>query len=106
MASEAGSRTLSDQLKEAGVSGFDSPRDQVGWFDVQGLLRSLQAAAEGEGGMVGAGARMVADRMAALRDAVLLARSVPDGVDASLSIRFRRDRGRTRAGGTGGGSPR
>ena len=106
VASEAGSRTLSDQLKEAGVSGFDSPRDQVGWFDVQGLLRSLQAAAEGEGGMVGAGARMVADRMAALRDAVLLARSVPDGVDASLSIRFRRDRGRTRAGGTGGGSPR
>jgi len=44
--------------------------------------------------------------MAALRDAVLLARPVPDGVDASLSIRFRRDRGRTRAGGTGGGSPR
>src|SRR5712691_1262897 len=106
VASEAGSRTLSDQLKEAGVSGFDSPRDQVGWFDVQGLLRSLQAAAEGEGGMVGAGARMAADRMAALRDAVLLARSVPDGVDASLSIRFRRDRGRNRAGGTGGGSPR
>jgi hypothetical protein len=90
---------LSDQLKEAGVSGFDSPRDQIGWFDVQGLLRSLQAAAEGEGGMVGTGTRMVADRMAALRDAVLLARPVPDGVDASLSLRFRRDRGKAPAGG-------
>jgi hypothetical protein len=106
LAPQPGARTLSDQLKEAGVSGLDSPRDQVGWFDVQGLLRSLQTAAEGEGGMVGAGARMVADRMAALRDAVLLARPVPDGVDASLSLRFRRDRGRTPAGGAEGGSPR
>jgi PKD domain-containing protein len=106
LAPEPGARTLSDQLKEAGVSGFDSPRDQVGWFDVQGLLRSLQAAAEGEGGMVSTGARMVADRMAALRDALLLARPVPEGVDASLSLRFRRDRGRTPAGGPEGGSPR
>ena len=106
LAPERGARTLSDQLKEASVSGFDSPRDQVGWFDVQGLLRSLQAAAEGEGGMVGAGARMVADRMAALRDAVVVARPAPDGVDATLSLRFRRGRGAPPAGGAEGRPPR
>ena len=105
LAPERGARMLSDQLKEAGVAGLDSPLDQVGWFDVRGLLRSLQAAAEGEGGMVGTGARMVVDRMAALRDAVLLARPVPDGVDATLSLRFRRDR-RGPAGGGEGTSPR
>src|SRR5713101_5670287 len=106
LAPERGARTLSDQLKEAGVPGLDSPPDQVGWFDLRGLLRSLQAAAEGEGGMVGTGARMVVDRMAALRDAVLLARPVPDGVDATLSLRFRRDRGRGPAGGGEGRPPR
>ena len=106
LAPERGARTLSDQLKEAGVPGLDSPPDQVGWFDLRGLLRSLQAAAEGEGGMVGTGARMVVDRMAALRDAVLLARPVPDGVDATLSLRFRRDRSRGPAGGGEGRPPR
>ena len=89
-----------------GLVGLDSPRDQAGWFDVRGLLRSLQAAAEGEGGVVGAGARMVVDRMAALRDAVLLARPVAEGVDATLSLRFRRDRGRGRAAGAGARPPR
>ena len=106
LAPERGARTLSDQLKEAGLVGLDSPRDQAGWFDVRGLLRSLQAAAEGEGGVVGAGARMVVDRMAALRDAVLLARPVAEGVDATLSLRFRRDRGRGRAAGAGARPPR
>jgi len=101
-----GARTLSDQLKEAGVSGFDSPADQVGWFDVQGLLRSLQAAAEDEGGVVGAGARVVAERMAALRDAVVVARPAPDGVDATLSLRFRRGRGAPPASGADGRPPR
>jgi hypothetical protein len=90
LAPEPRARTLSDELKEAGVSSLDSARDQVGWFDVQGVSRSLQAAAEGEGGVVGAGARVVADRMAAVRDAVLVARPGPDGVDATLSLDFRR----------------
>ncbi|HYV66738.1 MAG TPA: hypothetical protein VE964_10880, partial [Myxococcales bacterium] len=102
LAPERGARTLGDQLKEAGLSGLDAPTVQAGWFDVRGLLRSLQVAAEGEGGMVGAGARMVVDRMAALRDALFLARPVPDGVDASLSLRFRRERGR----GSGGAEER
>jgi hypothetical protein len=106
LAPARGARTLSDQLKEAGLSGFDSPADQLGWFDVQGLLRSLQAAAEGEGGVVGAGARMVAERMAALRDAVVVARPAPDGVDATLSLRFRRGRGASPASGADGKPPR
>jgi hypothetical protein len=106
LAPQRGARTLSDQIKEAGIAGFDSPRDQIGWFDVQGLLRSLQAAAEGEGGAVGAGARMMADRMAALRDALLVAQPAPEGVDATLSLRFRRGRAPPATGGAERRSPR
>jgi len=106
LAPQRGARTLSDQIKEAGIAGFDSPRDQIGWFDVQGLLRSLQAAAEGEGGAVGAGARMMADRMAALRDALLVAQPAPEGVDATLSLRFRRGRTPPATGGAERRSPR
>jgi hypothetical protein len=102
LAPGSGARTLSDQLKDAGVGGLDGARDQVGWFDLQGLLRSLQAAAESEGGVVGAGARAMTDRMGALRDAVLDARPAPDGVQAQILVRFRRvEQGRL----GGAGSP-
>jgi len=102
----AGSRTLSDDLKAAGVSGLDRETNQVGWFDVQGLLRSLQAAAEGEGGMVGAGARAMTDRMGALRDVVLDGAPAPDGLQGQLFLRFRATgQGRGRAGGGRAGSP-
>jgi len=95
LAPVSGARTLSAQLHEAGVSGLDGARDQVGWFDLQGLLRSLQSAAEDEGGAVGAGARAMTDRMGAVRDAVLDAQPAPDGVQAQVLVRFRRgDQGR------------
>ena len=84
----AGARSLSDQLKAAGVRGFGLPRDQIAWFDVQGLVRSVQAAAEGQGGLVSAGTRMMADRMGALRDALFEARPGPDGMQAEVFIRF------------------
>jgi hypothetical protein len=90
LAPAAGARTLSDELKDAQVTGLDGARDQVGWFDLQGLLRSLQAAAESEGGVVGAGARAMTDRMGALRDAVLDAQPAPEGVQAQILVRFRR----------------
>ena len=105
LAPDRGARPLAAQIQEAGVPGLDSPTNQIGWFDVQGLLRSLQAAAESEGGMVGAGTRMVADRMAAVRDAVLVAQPGQEGIDATLSLRFRRDR-RKPQGGAGRGSQR
>ena len=106
LAQAAGSRTLSDDLKAAGVSGLDRETNQVGWFDVQGLLRSLQAAAEGEGGMVGAGARAMTDRMGALRDVVLDGAPAPDGLQGQLFLRFRATgQGRGRAGGGRAGSP-
>lgn len=85
-----GSRTLSDDLKAAGVGGLDGARDQVGWFDVQGLLHSLQAAAENQGGVVGAGTRAMTDRMGALRDAIFDATPATDGLQAQLFVRFRR----------------
>jgi hypothetical protein len=98
LAPASGARTLSDQLKDAGVNGLDGARDQVGWFDLQGLLRSLQAAAESEGGLVGAGARAMTDRMGALRDAVVDARPAPEGVQAQILVRFQRaEQGRAAA---------
>jgi hypothetical protein len=90
LAARSGARTLSDELKDAGVSGLDGARDQVGWFDLQGLLRSVQAAAENEGGVVGAGARTMTERMGALRDAILDAKPAPDGVQAQILVRFQR----------------
>jgi hypothetical protein len=96
----AGSRTLSDDLKAAGVSGLNGDRNQVGWFDVQGLLRSLQAAAEDQGGVVGAGTRAMTDRMGALRDAIFDASPATDGLEAQLFLRFRRtEQGREPGGG-------
>ena len=90
LAPAVGSRTLSDDLRAAAVGGLDRDRDQVGWFDVQGLLRSVQAAAEGQGGVVGAGTRAMTDRLGALRDGILDASPAPDGLQAQLYLRFRR----------------
>ncbi|HWE24332.1 MAG TPA: PKD domain-containing protein [Myxococcales bacterium] len=98
LAQRAGSRTLSDDLRAAGVSKLELASAQVGWFDVQGLLRSLQAAAEGEGGVVGASARAMTDRMGALRDVVFDGAPGTDGLDAQLFLRFRR----TEQGSSGG----
>jgi hypothetical protein len=84
------------------VGGLDGNRDQVGWFDVQGLLRSLQAAAENQGGMVGSGTRAMTDRMGALRDAIFDASPATDGLQAQFFLRFRRtEQGRA----PGGGAP-
>jgi PKD domain-containing protein len=103
LAPASGSRTLSDDLKAAAVGRLDGS-DQVGWFDVQGLLRSLQTAAEGQGGMVGAGTRAMTDRMGALRDAILYAAPAGEGMQAQLFLRFRRvEQGRAQP--RGDGSP-
>jgi hypothetical protein len=49
---------------------------------------------------------MMADRMAALRDALLVAQPAPEGVDATLSLRFRRGRAPPATGGAERRSPR
>ena len=82
-------RNLGDVLKKAGIRGFDLPNDQLLYLDVAGAVRQLQRAAESQGGAVGLGARLVADKVAGLRDALLEARPSADGVDAELTVRFR-----------------
>lgn len=85
-------RMLGDVLKKAGVRGFDLPHDQLLYIDIVGAVRQLQRAAESQGGAVSLGARLVADRVAGLRDALIEARPSPDGLDAEITVRFGRAR--------------
>ncbi|HZX64207.1 MAG TPA: hypothetical protein VFE76_02370, partial [Myxococcales bacterium] len=85
---KSGGHTLGDDLKADGVRGFDIPTDQIAWLDVRGLVRSIQAAAQEHGGVLGAGTRLVAERFGSVRDVLLEARPAPDGVQAQLYVRF------------------
>src|SRR5205085_908995 len=71
---------------------------EIGWLDVRGVARSIQAAAQEHGGILGAGTRLVADRFGSVRDILFEARPAPDGVQAQLYVRF----GPARSGGRGG----
>jgi hypothetical protein len=55
---------------------------------VAGIVRSIERAGTEQGGVAGQGARLFAERAAALRDALLQAHASPDGLDADLWIRF------------------
>jgi hypothetical protein len=88
LAPQPGARNLSQQLTAAGVRGFDLPRDQLAWVDVTGVVRSVQNAAEGQGGVVGASARVMADRLAAIRDVLFESRPSPDGMESQVYLRF------------------
>ncbi|MFL5412395.1 MAG: PKD domain-containing protein [Myxococcales bacterium] len=85
---KSGGHTLGDDLKADGVRGFDIATDQIAWLDVRGLVRSIQAAAQEHGGVLGAGTRLVAERFGSVRDVLLEARPAPDGVQAQLYVRF------------------
>jgi PKD domain len=88
LAPNPSAHSLSDELKAAGVQGFNLETDQIAWMDVQGVVRSIQAAAREQGGALGAGTRMVVDRFSAVRDALLEARPGPDGLAAQVLVRF------------------
>jgi hypothetical protein len=97
LAQKAGAHSLADDLKADGVRGFELPTDQIAWLDVRGVVRSIQAAAQEHGGLLGAGTRLVADRFGSVRDVLFEARPAPDGVQAQLFVRF----GPGRSGGRG-----
>jgi hypothetical protein len=88
LAQTTGAHSLADDLKAEGVRGFDLPTDQIAWLDVRGVVRSIQAAAQEHGGVLGAGTRLVADRFGSVRDILFEARPSPDGVQAQLYVRF------------------
>src|SRR5438067_3930317 len=98
LAQKPGARSLAEDLKAEGLRGFDLPTDQIAWLDVRGVVRSIQAAAQEHGGILGAGTRLVADRFGSVRDILFEARPAPDGVQAQLYVRF----GPARSGGRGG----
>ncbi|HTO98018.1 MAG TPA: PKD domain-containing protein [Myxococcales bacterium] len=80
--------SLGDHFKRIGVAGFDVPGQQNAWVDIAGIVRSIERAARAQGGMVGQGARLFAERASHLRDALFEARPGGEGVDADLWIRF------------------
>jgi len=83
-----GAGSLGRELRTSGLRGFDREGQQDAWVDVAGIVRSIERAGTEQGGVVGQGARLFAERAAALRDALLQAHASPDGLDADLWIRF------------------
>jgi hypothetical protein len=80
--------SLGHHFKRIGVAGFDVPSQQNAWLDISGIVRSIERAARAQGGMVGQGARLFAERASDLRDALFEARPGTEGIDADLWIRF------------------
>jgi hypothetical protein len=103
LAQRTGAHSLADDLKAEGVRGFELPTDQIAWLDVRGVVRSIQAAAQEHGGVLGAGTRLVADRFGSVRDILFEARPAPDGVQAQLYVRFGPGRSGTRGSDRGQG---
>jgi hypothetical protein len=103
LAQRTGAHSLADDLKAEGVRGFELPTDQIAWLDVRGVVRSIQAAAQEHGGVLGAGTRLVADRFGSVRDILFEARPAPDGVQAQLYVRFGAGRSGTRGSDRGQG---
>jgi hypothetical protein len=81
-------RTLGAELASAHLRGFELPQGQLAWLDVQGVLRSLERAADDQGGMVATGVHLLAGRVRGVRDALFEARPSPDGLGATLTVRF------------------
>jgi hypothetical protein len=97
LSQKMGAHSLADDLKADGLRGFELPTHQIAWLDVRGVVRSIQAAAQEHGGVLGAGTRLVAERFGSVRDVLFEARPAPDGVQAQLFVRF----GPGRSGGRG-----
>ena len=83
-----GAATLSATLQKAEARGFDKSSAQLFWVDLAGIVRSLQAAAESQGEAAALGTRLLADRAAGLRDALLELRAGGDGAEGELHLRF------------------
>lgn len=86
-----GTGSLGRELKAARLAGFQVPGQQDLWIDLAGIARSIERAGSEQGGVVGQGARLFAERAGALRDALFETRPSKDGsgMDAELWVRFR-----------------
>src|SRR5438105_459171 len=85
-----GNSSLGRELHAAGLRGFQVAGQQDLWVDIGGIARSIERAGSDQGGVAGAGARLFAERAAALRDALFATRPSKDGsgMDAELYVRF------------------
>lgn len=81
--------TLGKALAAAAVPGLDQPQHQVGWVDLAGTLRALDAAAERQGGMVSAGIALLTGRARGLRDLVVDAVPSEAGLTAQARLRLK-----------------
>ncbi len=83
----ANAPALSLQLGDTQLP-FDAPTSQLLWADIRGTLSRLEAAADAQGGMVGIGVSRLTDRVRGLRDALVSAHAEPDGISATITVRF------------------
>jgi hypothetical protein len=81
-------QSLGQHLKRIGIAGFDVAGQQNVWVDVAGIVRSVERAADAQGGIAGQSARLFAQRASDLRDALLEVRPDKEGIDAELWVRF------------------
>ena len=81
-------QSLGQHLKRIGIAGFDVAGQQNVWVDVAGIVRSVERAADAQGGIAGQSARLFAERASDLRDALLEVRPDKEGIDAELWVRF------------------
>src|SRR5438445_10359771 len=81
-------QSLGQHLKRIGIAGFDVAGQQNVWVDVAGIVRSVERAADAQGGIAGQSARLFAERASVLRDALLDERPDKEGIDAELWVRF------------------
>src|SRR5256714_973341 len=81
-------QSLGQHLKRIGIAGFDLAGQQNVWVDVAGIVRSVERAADAQGGIAGQSARLFAERPSDLRDALLEERPDKEGIDAELWVRF------------------
>ena len=89
LAGPAKAKTLGETISKAGVRGWELPHDQLVYLDIRTAVAQLSKAAEAQGGAVGLGAAMMAEKVQGLRDALFEARPSADGVDAELTVRFK-----------------
>ena len=87
---DAQRQLLGPVLQRSGLRGFEVQGQQAAWLDIAGIARSIERAGAAQGGMASVASRLVAERAAGVRDALLQMHATPDGegLEADFFVRF------------------
>ncbi|MBS2022037.1 MAG: PKD domain-containing protein [Deltaproteobacteria bacterium] len=79
---------LNVSLQKAAVPSLLEPTHQVAWVDLAGMLKSLEAAGQNQGGLVSAGIELLTKRARDLQGLQLDAAPGPDGLTVKARLRL------------------